>query len=133
MVETRYGKYIITEYHKPKQGFAPGATYQPGDRTPLLYLDTDVIEGAFYLEAHWFWPAMTKNKSEERVTKPHTHDYDEVLALIGTDPDAPEDLCGESDLFYEFNARTMQMVRSSGSFFTFFSVSTAPNRFPGRH
>jgi len=99
MAETKYGKYIITEFKKPKEDFAWGATYRPGDRTPLLYLDTDVIEGAFYIEVHWFWPAMTKNKSEERKTKPHIHDYDEVLALIGTDPDDPKDLCGECEVW----------------------------------
>ena len=97
MSKKKYDKYIITEFNKPKQDFAWGGTYRLGDKTPLLYLDTDVIEGAFYIEVHWFWPAMAKNKSEERKPKPHIHDYDEVLALIGTDPDDPKDLCGECE------------------------------------
>lgn len=97
MEKTKYSNYVITEYNKPQKDFIWGAKYRPGDKTPLLYLDSDVIEGAFYLEVHWYWPAMTQNKSEERKSLPHTHDYDEVLALIGTNPDDPRDLCGECE------------------------------------
>ena len=99
MLETKYGRLIITESKKPEQKLAWASTYKPGDKTPLLFLDNDVIKGAFLVEAVWFWPAMMENQSPARKTQPHTHDYDEVLALIGTNPDDPHDLCGEVEMF----------------------------------
>ena len=35
------------------------------------------------------------------LVETHTHDFDEVLTFIGTDPDAPYDLCGEIEFWME--------------------------------
>jgi hypothetical protein len=44
---------------------------------------------------------MGQNKSADRGLKPHSHDYNEVVALIGTNPDDPTDLCGEAEITLE--------------------------------
>jgi hypothetical protein len=44
-------------------------------------------------------PAITENKSPSSDVKPHKHDYDEVLALIGSNPDDPNNLNGELEIF----------------------------------
>lgn len=92
MSESKYGKYILTEFRGKVE--APWNTKStPEEKTPLLYLDSNVIDGAFFTEAALFWPARA-NKKEGDVT-PHVHDFDEVLAVFGTDLENPHDLCGE--------------------------------------
>ncbi len=96
---TKYSKYIITRCVNPEQRHDWSPTYSPQDRTKILRLDEDVITGAkLFAEAVWFWPAMIETEISERSTKPHVHPYDEVLGLIGTNPDDPYDLCGESEI-----------------------------------
>jgi hypothetical protein len=65
----------------------------------LLHLDDDIIKGAVYVQAGWFWPAITENPSADRSTKPHKHTYDEVIGIVGTNPDDPRDLCGEIEVY----------------------------------
>lgn len=94
MAETKYGKYIITELKKKFE--SPYETkFRPEDQTEILLLDDDVVKGAFVVEAVWFWPARAER--EEGDVVPHTHDYDEVLAMFGTNMDDPHDLCGECE------------------------------------
>jgi hypothetical protein len=95
---TKYGKYIITELKK--KFYSPyEATVRPEDQTEVLFLDDDVIKGAFVVECVWFWPERAK-KAESDV-EPHKHDYDEVLAIFGTNLEDPHDLCGELELWLE--------------------------------
>ncbi len=86
MTETKYGKYIITQGDKPDN--APEADFKA-----LLYLDDTVLPGALYMECAWLREPSTKSPPA------HTHDFDEVLVFIGTDPANPQDLCGEVELW----------------------------------
>jgi hypothetical protein len=96
----KFSKYIITRIVKPEQKHDWSPTYRPQDRTKILRLDDSILkEAKAFAEAAWFWPAMVENEVSARSTKPHVHDYDEVLGLIGTNPDAPYDLCGETEVF----------------------------------
>jgi hypothetical protein len=94
MAETKYGKLILTE---PKQESEKYGEIKDGPdvRTPLAYVDGNVIPGAFYAESQWFW------KNTAYSPPPHTHDFDEVLAFFGTDPEKPRDLCGEVELWLD--------------------------------
>ncbi len=93
---TKYGKYIITELkEKEKTPWTKEKTAK--ENIPVLYLDNNVIKGAFYVETAWFLPARAK-RTEEDVT-PHKHDYDEVLAVFGTDLKDPSDLGGELEVW----------------------------------
>lgn len=82
MAQTKYGKLIVTEpkpesekYGEKKDGFDV--------RTPLAYLDGNVANGAFYVETLWF------KKGTAYSPPPHTHEFDEVLAFFGSDPEDP--------------------------------------------
>ena len=99
MGETKYGKYIISELKKPQLNAAWMPKYRPEDKTELLYMDGDTFKDSFYAECCWFWPAMVENPSLDRSSKPHKHDYHELIGVIGTNPDDPYDLCGEIEMW----------------------------------
>jgi hypothetical protein len=97
---SKYGKYIVTEM-KPEIVKPPWEHAQEGDEiTRVLYLDSEVVEGAFYTECAWFWPRdAAKLAKDEDDVEPHQHDHDEVLAQFGTNPDDPHDLGGELEVW----------------------------------
>ena len=99
MAERKYEKHIIT---KTKSDLTlPEFRRERGDiatdlKTPLIYLDDDILKGAFYVECVWFWKGTDKLEVDA-----HTHPFDEVITFFGTDPDNPEDLCGEVEIWLE--------------------------------
>jgi len=99
MNESKYDKYII-KGPKPNLKLAPyrikTEDFVPGMETRLLHLDDEVLKGSFYLSCFWFWKG-----SDVVLVEAHTHDFDEVLTFIGTDPDDPYDLCGEVEFWME--------------------------------
>lgn len=97
MAESKYAKYIVTEI-KPSLKIPEYRVdledTLPGMLTRMIYLDDEVIKGAFYLECVWYWKGINKVK-----VKAHTHDFDEVIAFFGTNPDDHHDLGGEVELW----------------------------------
>lgn len=105
----RYDRYICTELKK--RHMLPGPTPEERDRLAaeglrirmehVLWIDDEVIPGAYYGESTWIWPASYPNQisNEEMVRRsanpkpmfPHVHDFPELLSWWGTDPDHPED------------------------------------------
>lgn len=99
MGEAKYGKYIITEAKadlKRPSYRRDAAEIAAGKHTRLLYLDNEVIRGAFYAECVWYWQV-----SEQPIVGAHTHVFDEVIAFLGTNREDPQDLCGEVELWLE--------------------------------
>ena len=99
MAGKKYDKYIITkaksdltlpDFRRKSVDAAPGLA------TPLIYLDNDILKGAFYVECAWFWKGQDKSGVDA-----HTHPFDEVLTFFGTNPEDPEDLCGEAEIWLE--------------------------------
>ena len=92
----RTDKYIITRT-KPNEGDVPFLEHQlPKDiRERVLYLDDEVIKGAFYVATSWFWKATPPGP------RAHVHDFDEVLAFFGTNPEDTHDLGGEVELWID--------------------------------
>jgi hypothetical protein len=93
MSETKYGKYIITEL-KPKIEAPWSPVVKPEELIRMLFLDNSVVKGAFYVECNWTLPPFA-NKTHGEA---HKHDYDEVLAFIGSDLENPHDLCAEAEV-----------------------------------
>ena len=70
----------------------------------MFFLDNSIIPGAFYMECVWVMPrsagaAQPAPGGKRTGTESHTHDYDEVIAFIGTDHDNPYDLGAEAELW----------------------------------
>jgi hypothetical protein len=56
----------------------------------LLWMDDEKVEGAsLYMECVWLWGGVTTSGTTE---EPHSHDFDEVIGFISTDPDNPHEL-----------------------------------------
>ncbi|OGO18811.1 MAG: hypothetical protein A2Z15_02640 [Chloroflexi bacterium RBG_16_50_11] len=107
MPKTKYGKYIISELKMPKVE----AAWSPPNLGPagkgrggrVLYLDSDVMPGAFYMECVWVMPrpanAAPPPGGRRVGTEPHAHDYDEIIAFFGSDPNDPYNLNAEVELW----------------------------------
>jgi hypothetical protein len=103
MAETKYGKYIVTNYLTDEEKIARGRT--PDKRQPdvpysngLLWLDEKIVKGAFYMELVMLEPG---NKSTGEWVKPHTHESDEILGFVGTSLQNPRELNGEVELWLD--------------------------------
>jgi len=100
---TKYGKYIITEA-KPNMVYPSyEPKYRPGDFKNILTLDDDVIKGAFTVHTNWFLPGKdlsgAGDGSGTGQVKPHVHDFDEVLAVFGSNSEESHDLGAELEFW----------------------------------
>jgi len=103
MAETKYGKYIVTDYLTDLEKTARGRTVD--ERKPdvpyargLLWLDEKIVKGAFYMEVVFMEPG---SKSTGVWVKPHTHETDEIIGFVGTSLKNPRSLDGEVELWLE--------------------------------
>lgn len=101
MVKTKYGKYIITELKQniKEAAWTPANIRRAGKGTGgrLLWLDSDIVPGAFYVETVWLYPQP--GGPTGAPTQAHKHDWDEVLGFFGTNMNDPYDLGGEIELW----------------------------------
>jgi quercetin dioxygenase-like cupin family protein len=101
MTVSKYEKYIVKEM---KQNIAEAPWTPPmsvagkGKGGRVLWLDNEVIPGAFYVETVWEFP-LKASDPPKASTQAHKHDFDEVLCFFGTNPDDPYDLCGEVEFW----------------------------------
>jgi hypothetical protein len=95
MAETKYGKYIILGSKPP--GPAPGEPPRPKAGQGVIHMDDEVVkgEGGFYWECVLVWQPA----DQPSPAKSHSHDFDEYLGFVGSNPDDPFDLCGEVELY----------------------------------
>jgi len=93
--ERKYQKYILTEVKLP-ENIQKRADKYAKRATRILWLEDFVIKGAPSIICSWYWKA-----TETEGTPAHTHDFDEVIGLIGSDPENPHDLGGEVDFWME--------------------------------
>ncbi len=126
---SKYGKYITTELkkgivmpgYKGPQEIAQG--YRDGYRLGLehvIWMDKEVLPGAFYGEYTWQWPSTMKDQMQmprmempKLVTPelvksgkvpgimPHSHPFIEIFTMFGTNVDDPSDLGAEVEFWLE--------------------------------
>lgn len=89
MDDLKTAKYIITEPEPNMPEFADM-------RTRILHLGGEMFEGAFSVACVWYYKG-----SDVVLTDAHSHDYDQTIAFIGSDPHNPHDLGGEIELWLD--------------------------------
>ena len=96
MAESKYGKYVISEplvenvaYHPIKD--VKGVTF-PDE----IYLDGRILEGSpVVVDIGWRF----RKPEPDPVEWEHSHDFDEVICFIGSDPDNPHNLGAEIEFY----------------------------------
>ena len=87
-----YDKYFLTEVNLPEARKKSAKEYA-GVYEHVAWLDSNKVEGAFYTECVWYF------KPRKSVVGGHTHDFDEIIAFFGSNPDDVHDLGGEVELW----------------------------------
>lgn len=95
MVETKTGKYIVSTLKVPESKEKISADYAHYARR-ILWMDDEVVPGAFHMNTAWYLKAAA---TLENV--PHTHDSDEIIGFFGNNPEEPNDLGGEIEIWLE--------------------------------
>ncbi|MFC1921113.1 hypothetical protein ACFLYQ_05255 [Chloroflexota bacterium] len=95
MAETKWGKNILTELKLP-EAMEERAEQYAKFATRILWLDENVVPGSFQLGISWYL-----RPPENQMAGSHSHDTDEIIAFFGSDPDNPNDLGGEIELWIE--------------------------------
>ena len=95
MAESKYGKFIVTDLIVPEEKKKIAADYSKYAKR-ILWMDENVVEGAFHMNTAWYLNAA--NTLED---KPHVHDADEIIGFFSNDPDNPYDLGGEIEMWLE--------------------------------
>jgi mannose-6-phosphate isomerase-like protein (cupin superfamily) len=89
------GRYIVTELKEPEERKKMAPVYNKYAKR-ILWMDKDVIPGAFNMNTSWYLKAsMTIDD------KPHTHDNDEIIGFFSNDASKPYDLGGEIEIWLE--------------------------------
>lgn len=99
MTESKHQNLIMDDFNTERDAIG----------TLLYRLDDKKMSGIpFFTDCAWVWP-----KPEEIVMegKAHSHDFDEIITLFGSNPDDPRDLCAEVEFWLEDEKYTL--TRSS--------------------
>lgn len=111
MAEMKTSKYIVLTdikkeikmpaHRRPAETVMDGRDGMP---TRVMWLDNNIVPGAFYTEAVWVWPHCA---AEQNTAPPHTHSFAEIITFFGTNFDDPHDLGGEVELWLEDDKHVM--------------------------
>jgi len=97
MADRKYEKYILTDLKLPEETKEKDKAMQYGSRaTRILWLEDEIMQGAFSVICSWYWKA-----TETEGSPSHVHDFDEVVGFLGSDPQNPHDLGGEVEFWLE--------------------------------
>ena len=117
MAELKHAKYIVTDIKQDMKlpEYRVGAIQAQKDpsRKPnrVMWIDDEVVPGAFYTECVWFLPGMG---SEQVKVNTHQHPFSEVISFFGTNYEDFQDLGGEVELWLE--DEKIIMTRSFSAF-----------------
>ena len=89
MSERKYEYLINKELNREKDHIG----------TLMLQFNEDIIKNApFFTDVAWIWPKPEKIVMEGES---HSHEFDEIVTLFGTNPDDTRDLGGEVEFWIE--------------------------------
>ena len=94
MDNSKYGKYVVTELKAPQFSEEYAAEYAKF-ATRVLWMDSNVVEGAFQMNCSWYHSPQT------HLNVGHVHDSDEIIGFFGSDPKDPHNLHGEIEFWIE--------------------------------
>ena len=96
--EGEYGKYYITELKAPEFPAEFLERYKHFGRR-ILWMDGNLIPGAFQMNTSWYHSAV-----EGPIFEEHVHPNDEMVGFFGSDSEHPDELNGIVRVFDERRA-----------------------------
>lgn len=90
-------KYTIIDHTKER--FSVGGDFKESPRpkthvsTRILHIEDDMVPGAFYVDFVWIWSGTGGAPAPE-----HTHEWTELIAFAGADPERPHNIGGEMSI-----------------------------------
>ena len=106
--EGEYGHYIVQTLHEPPVSPEFKEMYKLWGKR-LLWMDTNVVPGAFQMNTTWYHSAPDMRPLY--MHDEHSHDYDEMIGFIGSNPDDPYDLGGEIE--FGINGELHRLTKTS--------------------
>ena len=106
--EGEFGKYVVQTLQTPPIPDWFSEIYKQWGRR-LLWMDSNVVPGAFQMNLSWYVNAPDMRplfKHDE-----HSHDFDELIGFIGSNPDDPYDLGGVIEV--GINGELHRLTKSS--------------------
>jgi hypothetical protein len=114
MPKLKYAKYVVsedllrlTEHGKrmaltlsKKKADKPKKKGMLGDSTHMLSMEDGIIKGAFYFDTVWLWGKRDDGGKKPKAEQ-HAHDFDEILAFMGSRKENPQDLNAEIEFWIE--------------------------------
>ncbi len=96
MSKGKYGKYIISKPRVENVAYHPIKDVKGVTFPDEIYLDAQIVEGCpVVVDIGWRFQIP----EPDPVEWTHTHDFDEVLCFVGTDPKNPHDLGAEIEFY----------------------------------
>ena len=106
--EGEFGKYVVQTLQPPPIPPEFQAIYkQWGNR--LLWMDSNVVPGAFQMNMTWYHSAPDFRPLPKHDE--HSHDFDELVGFIGSNPEDPYDLGGVIEI--GINGELHRLTKSS--------------------
>jgi hypothetical protein len=92
---SKYGKYVISSPKVVSVAYHPTQNVKGVTFPDEIYLDNDLVPGTpVTVDIGWRFTIP----EPDPVEWTHTHDFDEVLNFIGSDPDNPHELGAEVEM-----------------------------------
>jgi hypothetical protein len=88
-------RLIVTELKEPASKKQIAEAYSKYAKR-ILWMDENVVEGAFHMNTAWYLKAAQTLEGSS-----HVHDTDEIIGFFGNNPDDPYDLGGEIEIYLE--------------------------------
>jgi hypothetical protein len=95
MAELKHQKLILSDLVVPDDVQEKATDYNKR-ATRILWMEDFIISGSPNIILSWYWKA-----TDTEGTPSHTHDFDEVVGFLGSDPQNPRDLGGEVEFWLE--------------------------------
>lgn len=81
------------------------ADYEASGKKRIHWMDNDNMPGSIQINTSWYLRSgreyqlnLGDKANVYNTWQCHTHDADEIVCYYGTDPEHPEDLCGEIEM-----------------------------------
>jgi hypothetical protein len=93
----KYCQFIVQQLRLPESKGSERRESNPAVKR-VLWMDDDVVKGAFQMNCTWFLQPAAKKPVESTF---HSHNANELLGAFSGDPERPEDLGAEIEFWME--------------------------------